>query len=89
MREISRSVQNDQQAKKKSVDCTVCTVHMDVDMADRMTRGRDVQHVAGNHVNSWHMTWLIFGEWDDDTWHYHDEWFGATWPRHGLPHGTM
>jgi hypothetical protein len=45
--------------------------------------------MAGNYVDSWHMTWLVCSEWDDDTWHYHGEWFGATWPRHGLPRGTL
>jgi hypothetical protein len=39
-REISRSVQNDKQAKKRDVDCTVRTVHTDADMAGRTTRGR-------------------------------------------------
>jgi hypothetical protein len=32
-REISRSFQNDKQRKKRDVDCTVRTVHMDVDVA--------------------------------------------------------
>jgi hypothetical protein len=86
MREISRSVQNDQQAKKKCADYTVRT---DADMADHMTHGRVVQHVVGNYVDSWHMTWILCDEWDEDTWHYHGEWFGAMWPRHGLPRGTM
>jgi hypothetical protein len=38
-REISRSVQNDKQAKKRDVDCTVRT---DVDVAVRMTHGRQL-----------------------------------------------
>jgi hypothetical protein len=32
-REISRSVQNDKQAKKRDADCTVRTVHTDADVA--------------------------------------------------------
>jgi hypothetical protein len=79
-REISCSVQNDKQAKKKNV-LTVQSVWM--------LTWQTVRHVAGNRVNNWHMTWLVCGEWDDDTWHYHGEWFGATWPRHGLPCGTL
>jgi hypothetical protein len=39
-REISRSVQNDKQAKKRDVDCTVRT---DADVAVRTTRGRTVR----------------------------------------------
>jgi hypothetical protein len=45
-----------------------CTVRTDADVADRTTRGRAVRHMAGNHVDSWHMTWLVCSEWDDDTW---------------------
>jgi hypothetical protein len=54
MREISRSVQNNQQAKKNCADCTVRT---DADVADRTTRGRVVRHVADNRVDSWQLTW--------------------------------
>jgi hypothetical protein len=41
-REISRSVQNDKQAKKRGVDCTVCTVLTDADVAGRMTCGKQL-----------------------------------------------
>jgi hypothetical protein len=39
-REISRSVQNDKQAKKRDADCTVRTVRTDADVAGRTTHGR-------------------------------------------------
>ena len=36
-RKISRSVQNDKHAKKRGVDCIVCTVLTDADVAGHMT----------------------------------------------------
>jgi hypothetical protein len=39
-REISCSVQNDKQEKKRDADCTVRTVRMDVDVVGRTTHGR-------------------------------------------------
>jgi hypothetical protein len=58
MREISRYFQNDKEAKKKCVDCTVRT-DVDVDVVDRTTRGRC--WLAGLWM-SWHMTHVIDGE---------------------------
>jgi hypothetical protein len=49
-REISRSVQNDKQAKKRDADCTVRTVRTDADVAGRTTHGRQYDW------DSWHVT---------------------------------
>jgi hypothetical protein len=78
MREISRSVQNDKQAKKNVL--TVQSVQ-----SIRMLMWQTVRHVAGpydmwqeTHVDSWHMMWLVCGEWDGDTWP--NQWFPrVTW----------
>jgi hypothetical protein len=64
MREILQFVQNNKHAKK-CVDCIVRTVRTDADVVDRITCGRCV----GNHVDeSAYDTWLVFGEWDGNTW---------------------
>ena len=41
-REISRSVQNDKQARKRGADCTVCTARIDADVAGRTTCGKQL-----------------------------------------------
>jgi hypothetical protein len=65
-REISRSVQNDKQAKKRDADC-VCTVRTDADVAGRTTRGS--RTTCGRQLlDSWHVTWHVCSEWDGDTW---------------------
>ena len=43
--------------KKRDVDCTVHTAHTTADVAVRTTR-----------VDSWHVTWHVCSERDDDTW---------------------
>ena len=55
MREISRSVQNDKQAKK----CVDCTVRTDADVAGCTTRGRVVQHVAWSYDTWQAVMWTI------------------------------
>jgi hypothetical protein len=57
-REISRSVQNDKQAKKGVL--TVQSV--------RTLTWQAVRHVAGSYLDSWHVTWHVCSERDDDTW---------------------
>jgi hypothetical protein len=57
-REISRSVQNDKQAKKGML--TVQSV--------RLLTWQSVRHVADSCVDSWHVTWHVCSERDGDTW---------------------
>ena len=56
--EISRSIQNGKQAKKRGADCTVRT---DIDVAGRTTRGRKL-------LDSWHVTSFVGSEWDGNMW---------------------
>jgi hypothetical protein len=46
-REISRSVQNDKQAKKRDADCTIRTARTDADVAVCTTHGRAEWHIVG------------------------------------------
>jgi hypothetical protein len=60
-REISRFVQNDKQAKKGVLTKQFV-------QSVRMLTWQVVQHMEGNYLDSWHVTWHVCSERDDNTW---------------------
>jgi hypothetical protein len=81
-RERDIAICSNRQIGKKSVDCAVHIVCMDVDVAGPYI------DVVGLYMMTWNSIIGRFGRMLFRHVTFIGQWCGATWPSHGLPRGT-